>query len=46
LSFIKGGEKVLVNAVLLEENAFKMIRGDLLRPPDQTLGVYYEFVPL
>jgi len=46
LSFVKGGEILLANAVLPEENALKMIRGDLLRPLDWILGVYYEFVSL
>jgi hypothetical protein len=46
LSFIKEGEIPLANKVVLQENALKMIRGDLLRPPDQILGVYYEFVSL
>jgi hypothetical protein len=46
LSFIKEGEILLANTVILEENALKMIRGDLLRPSDQILGVYYEFVSL
>jgi hypothetical protein len=44
LSFIKEGKILSTNAVLLEENALKMIRGDLRRPPDKILGVYYEFV--
>jgi hypothetical protein len=46
LSFIKGGEMLQKNFMLLEENALKMISGTILQSPDQLLGVYYEFVSL
>lgn len=42
----KWGDILLANAVLLDGNAPKMIRRDLLRSPDQILGVHYELVSL